>query len=51
VCRTKNGRIKLIRDYWNPQESPKLNFATKLKVAYRIIGGTLKSHRLPRKRS
>jgi uncharacterized protein len=21
VCRTKNGRIKLIRDYWNPQES------------------------------
>ncbi len=22
VCRTKNGRIKLIRDYWNPQESP-----------------------------
>ncbi len=22
VCRTKNGRIQLIRDYWNPQESP-----------------------------
>lgn len=22
VCRTKNGHIKLIRDYWNPQESP-----------------------------
>ncbi len=22
VCRTKNGRIQFIRDYWNPQESP-----------------------------
>lgn len=22
VCRTENGRIKFIRDYWNPQESP-----------------------------
>jgi uncharacterized protein len=21
VCRTKNGRIKFIRDYWNPQDS------------------------------
>jgi uncharacterized protein len=21
VCRTKNGHIKLIRDYWNPQDS------------------------------
>ena len=49
VCRTKNGRIKLIRDYWNPQESPKLNLVTKLKVAYRIIGGTLKGLRHPRK--
>lgn len=37
VCRTKNGRIKLIRDYWNPQNSPKLNFDAKLKVAYGIF--------------
>ncbi|EHJ00491.1 MULTISPECIES: nuclear transport factor 2 family protein [unclassified Clostridium] len=22
VCHTKNGRIQLFRDYWNPQESP-----------------------------
>ena len=22
VCRTKDGRIEFIRDYWNPQESP-----------------------------
>ncbi len=22
VCRTKNGRIQLLRDYWNPQNSP-----------------------------
>ena len=38
VCSTKNGRIQFIRDYWNPQESPKLNLFKKLKVAYRMIG-------------
>lgn len=43
VCRTKNGRIKLIRDYWNPQESPKLSFIAKLKVAYSIFRRKLKS--------
>ena len=49
VCRTKNGRIQFIRDYWNPQESPKLNLVKKLKVAYRMIGGNLKSLRHPRR--
>jgi len=43
VCRTKNGRIKLIRDYWNPQDSPKLNFVAKLKVAYSIFSRKLNS--------
>jgi ketosteroid isomerase-like protein len=43
VCRTSNGRIQFIRDYWNPQESPKLNLFKKLKVAYRMIGGTKKN--------
>lgn len=49
VCRTKNGRIKLIRDYWNPQESPKLNFVAKLKVAYSIFRKKLKSRSHSRK--
>lgn len=45
VCHTKNGRIQFIRDYWNPQESPKLSLFKKLKVAYHMIGGNLKSRR------
>lgn len=48
VCRTKNGRIQFIRDYWNPEESPKLSLIKKLKVAYRMIDGKLKSRRPPR---
>ncbi|WP_099469323.1 nuclear transport factor 2 family protein [Konateibacter massiliensis] len=45
VCRTENGRIQFIRDYWNPQESPKLNFFKKLKVAYHMMGAKFKSRR------
>lgn len=48
VCRTKNGRIQYIRDYWNPQESPKLSLVKKLKVAYPMIVGKLKRLGKPR---
>lgn len=45
VFRTENGRIKLIRDYWNPNDTPKLSFIAKLKVAYSIFRRKLKSRR------
>ncbi len=45
VCRTENGRIKLIRDYWNPQDTPKLGLLAMLKVAYSGFRGKLKSRR------
>jgi len=49
VGRTENGLITLIRDYWNPQDSPKLSFIAKLKVAYSIFHKKLKNNRHPRK--
>lgn len=45
VCRTENGLIKLIRDYWNPQDTPRLSFGKKLKVAHRMLVEKGKSRR------